>query len=129
VPRAIKLVVMLRPTGSGFWAHLAAGADGCDPELRALEVRDVSSALTALEAVLATARERWQQHPRYPSLSRTTSGQRTRASGNRPSQPATSTTLPRPPTQAAPRRTADSPHTAPVNDQLELFASSTGGPA
>ena len=37
-PRELKLVVLLRPTGSRFQARMAAGSEGCDPELRVVEV-------------------------------------------------------------------------------------------
>jgi hypothetical protein len=69
--RTVKLVAVLRPSGTGFQAQLAAGADGCDPERRVVHVPDVTGALMGLREVLFTAQNRWHMQPRYPSTPRT----------------------------------------------------------
>lgn len=74
--RTVKLVALLRRTDDGYRAQLAVGTDGCDPVMRVMEVSDVSSALVALEAVLAEGEVRWQAQPRYPSAPRTPQPQR-----------------------------------------------------
>jgi hypothetical protein len=66
--RAVKLVALVRSTDTGYQAQLAAGAEGCDPELRVVDVPDLPSALAVLPEVLAAAEARWQQRPRYPAV-------------------------------------------------------------
>src|SRR5216683_976034 len=77
--RTVKLVALLRRTEGGYRAQLAAGADGCDPVLRLIEVPDVSDALAALGALVAEGEARWRADPRYPSATRTSPPPRPRA--------------------------------------------------
>jgi hypothetical protein len=65
--RELKLVVLLRPSGAGFQARLAAGAAGCDPELRVVDVPDLPTALRALIELATAAEARWRVRRRYPS--------------------------------------------------------------
>lgn len=67
----VKLVIRLHPDASaGYRALLALGADGCDPELRAVAVPDLLAALDEVPALLANAEARWHTRPRYPPLPR-----------------------------------------------------------
>ena len=68
--RELKLVVLLRPTGSGFQARIAAGSEGCDPELRVVEVPDLPAALAAVAELAAAAEARWRVQRRYPPAPR-----------------------------------------------------------
>ena len=68
--RELKLVVLLCPTGSGFQARIAAGSQGCDPELRVVEVPDLPAALAALAELAAAAEARWRVQRRYPPVPR-----------------------------------------------------------
>ena len=68
--RELKLVVRLRPTGSSFQARMAAGSEGCDPELRVVEVPDLPAALAAVAELAAAAEARWRVQRRYPPAPR-----------------------------------------------------------
>jgi hypothetical protein len=45
--RELKLVVLVRACDSGYRAHLFAGSEGCDLELRVTDTPDLSAALLA----------------------------------------------------------------------------------
>ena len=68
--RELKLVVLLRPIGSGFQARIAAGSEGCDPELRVVEVPELPAALAAVAELAAAAEARWRVQRRYPPAPR-----------------------------------------------------------
>jgi hypothetical protein len=109
----------LQPAGAGYRAQLAAGADGCDPELRVLDVPDVPSALGALPEVLAAAEARWQAAPRYQLAPRAPAAARPRSETRAAAAAAhrtERTTTPPPPRQVAAATPA-----APLPGQLPLF--------
>ena len=68
-PRELKLVVLLRPTGAGFQACMAAGSEGCDPELRVADMPDLPTALAALFELAAAAEARWRKLLARPARS------------------------------------------------------------
>ncbi len=116
--RTVKLVALLRRTEDGYRAQLAAGADGCDPVLRLIDVPDVSDALAALGALVAEGEVRWRAEPRYPSATRTAPPPRPRA----PMRQATGIPASAPPSSASgvtPSATAASVQSS--GDQLSLF--------
>jgi hypothetical protein len=88
--RELKLVVVLRPTGAGFEARIAAGAEGCDPQLRVANVPDLPSALAAVADLAAAAEARWRVQRRYPPVPRPASAARQRPSLVTPPRPDTS---------------------------------------
>jgi hypothetical protein len=85
--RELKVVVLLRPTGAGFQARIAAGSEGCDPELRVAEVPDLPAALATVLEVAAAAETRWRVERRYPPAPRTASAARQRPVQVTPSRP------------------------------------------
>jgi hypothetical protein len=114
----VKLVALLRRTEDGYRVQLAAGADGCDPVLRLIDVPDVSSALAALGALVAEGEVRWRAEPRYPSAARTAPPPRPRA----PMRQATGIPASAPPSSTSgvtPSATAASVQSS--GDQLSLF--------
>ena len=119
--RTVKLVAVLRPSDTGFQAQLAAGADGCDPELRVVHVPDVSGALAGLREVLFTAQNRWQTQPRYPPTPRTATTPRPRPGATLSTTPAgqrCAAVEPGPERQRADVGLESNP---PAGDQLSLF--------
>lgn len=106
--RALKLVVsLLAGADGGGRALLALGADGCDPQLRAVLAPDLYAALDEVPALLADAEARWQEAPRYPATRRLA-----RASAPSPG--------PRGTPPATNRRPAP-PATEPLEGQMNLF--------
>lgn len=116
--RALKLVVLLRPDGTGYRAHLAVGSDGCDPELRVIDVPDLPTALLALTDVTAAAETRWHAQQRYPPASRQVSAPRHRAVASNPPPPARTD---RTSTSAGDRSSTQTPPIDPAQDHLSLF--------
>ena len=116
--RTVKLVALLRHTDAGYRAQLAAGADGCDPVLRLIEVPDVSAALAALGALVAEGEVRWRGEPRYPSATRTAPPPRPRA----PMRHATGIPASAPPSSASGETlAATAAFVQSAGDQLSLF--------
>src|SRR5207237_372365 len=65
--RDLKLVVLLQSVDGVYRAKLAVGSDGCDPELCAMDVPDLPTALERLAEVASAAETRWETHQRYPA--------------------------------------------------------------
>jgi hypothetical protein len=117
-PRDVKLVVFLRPTGAGFQACLAAGAEGCDPELRVAEVPDLPAALAALAELAVAAETRWRVQRRYPPAPRPPSPARQRPA---PATPARSSPNDRSSDPTSGSSTAPAAPTSAGAGQLSLF--------
>ncbi len=116
--RALKLVVLLRPDGTSFRAHLAVGSDGCDPELRVIDVPDLPTALQALTDLTAAAETRWHAQQRYPPAPRQVSAPPHRAVASNPPPPARTDRTSK---STGDRSTTQSPPIDPEQDQLPLF--------
>jgi hypothetical protein len=116
--RAVKLVVLLRPSGAGYLAQIAVGAEGCDPELRAVSVPTLTAALDLLPELHAQAEARWLRRPRYPSIAKASS--RT-ARGTPVHQAAVSTPTPAAASRTAPHSTGPTHGATMPTDQLSLF--------
>jgi hypothetical protein len=117
--RAVKLVVLLRPSGAGYLAQIAVGAEGCDPELRALSVPTLAAALDLLPDLHAQAEARWLRRPRYPSIASKSSSRTTRATQVR--QAAVSTPTPGGANPIKPDSTGPTQVDTTPTDQLSLF--------
>jgi hypothetical protein len=116
--RDLKLVAILHPDGSGYRAQLAAGADGCDPELGMAQVPDLASALAALNELSAAAEARWRLQRRYPPAPRPAPTPRQRSS-----TPAASSRVDvgEPSSSPTGARSEQTMTNATESDQLSLF--------
>jgi hypothetical protein len=117
--RAVKLVVFLRPSGAGYLAQIAVGAEGCDPQLRALSVPTLTAALDLLPELHAQAQARWLRRPRYPSIVPKASSRTTRSAPVH--QAAVPTQTPAAPSRTAPHSTGPTQGATTPTDQLSLF--------
>ncbi len=69
LPSGVKLVVSLRPNGSGrYRAFIGIGADGCDPLLRCAEVAGLAEVLHLLPGLLDEAEAVWRTRRRNPTV-------------------------------------------------------------
>ena len=118
-PRELKLVIILAPAPNGERAPLAAGAAGCDPELRAVDVPDLAAALVALGEVTAAAEARWRVHHRYPPAPRPEAQPRQRPVATTARSPIRTDGVPNSSGGSQPLQVT----TAPASpDQLSLFS-------
>ena len=116
--RELKVVAILRPDGAGYLARLAAGAEGCDPELRVAHVPDLAAALVTLNEVSAAAEARWRVQRRYPPAPRPQPAPRQRAGTSTASSLVGAD---RPTGSQVGAQSAQTIDNASASDQLSLF--------
>ncbi|HEX5502458.1 MAG TPA: hypothetical protein VFW96_07525 [Thermomicrobiales bacterium] len=119
--RALTVRLTLRPAGaSAYRALVGVGADGCDPQFRALgDALPLDTVLAAVPAAVAAAEARWLATPRYPAASAAPAAPtKARAASAKAANPATPE-----PAAGAPVAATPAPATArpAPKQQLDLF--------